>query len=256
MQVTRIAEARAYEAAEHFDMRCLRLQGKEATQTDSVWVGLSHLLPGGHTSMRDAAVEKIYVVIAGELTVCTPDERVTLFVSKVEAAAGTATMLASAADVPGAVADFLRAQNLPMAVRRGGDPRLAAMPWNAQRTLEVSTGASDGHQLAAVSHAFAGVAETGTLVMMSGPDNPTTLNFLPDNHIVVLDARDLVGDMEAALARLRARHGKAAEERLARHQHNAAVLATVEREDLAAATEQHQTATTLLLAREQADEEA
>lgn len=78
MQVTRIAEARAYEAAEHFDMRCLRLQGKEATQTDSVWVGLSHLLPGGHTSMRDAAVEKIYVVIAGEVTVCTPDERVTL----------------------------------------------------------------------------------------------------------------------------------------------------------------------------------
>ena len=60
----------------------------------------------------------------------------------------------------------------------------------------------------------------------------------------------------ALLAPLRARHGKAAEERLARHQHNAAVLATVEREDLAAATEQHQTATTLLLAREQADEEA
>jgi len=78
MQVTRIAEARAYEAAEHFDMRCLRLQGKEATQTDSVWVGLSHLLPGGHTSMRDAAVEKIYVVIAGEVTVRTPDECVRL----------------------------------------------------------------------------------------------------------------------------------------------------------------------------------
>ena len=82
----------------------------------------------------------------------------------------------------------LRRHNLPMQVRRGDDPRLAALPWERERTLEVSTGASDGHQLAAVSHAFAGVAETGTLVMASGPDNPTTLNFLPDTHIVVVDA--------------------------------------------------------------------
>ncbi|MGC2780786.1 MAG: LUD domain-containing protein, partial [Bradyrhizobium sp.] len=36
-----------------------------------------------------------------------------------------------------------------------------------------------------------------------GPDNPTTLNFLPDNHIVVLDAATLAGDYESVLARLR-----------------------------------------------------
>ena len=40
-----------------------------------------------------------------------------------------------------------------------------------------------------LSHALAGVAETGTLVLASGADNPTTLNFLPDTHIVVLDGR-------------------------------------------------------------------
>jgi hypothetical protein len=42
-----------------------------------------------------------------------------------------------------------------MQVRRGDDPRLAALPWDSERTLEVSTGASDGHQLVSVSHAFA-----------------------------------------------------------------------------------------------------
>jgi L-lactate dehydrogenase complex protein LldG len=58
-----------------------------------------------------------------------------------------------------------------------------------------------------VSHAFAGVAETGTLIMASGPDNPTTLNFLPDTHIVVVDAKDIVGDYETVWARLRDKFG-------------------------------------------------
>ena len=78
MQVTRYKQAKPYEAAEHYDMRCLRLQGKEATETDTIWIGVSHLLPGGRTSLRDAAVEKIYVVIAGEVTVETPTGTETL----------------------------------------------------------------------------------------------------------------------------------------------------------------------------------
>ena len=78
MQVTRYREAKPYEAAEHYDMRCLRLQGKEATETDTIWIGLSHLLPGGRTSLKDAAVEKIYIVVAGEVTVETSTGTVTL----------------------------------------------------------------------------------------------------------------------------------------------------------------------------------
>jgi len=58
-----------------------------------------------------------------------------------------------------------------------------------------------------VSHASAAVAETGTLVLTSGPDNPTTLNFLPDVHIVVVDAADIASDFETVMARLRERYG-------------------------------------------------
>ena len=136
-----------------------------------------------------------------------PAERVALFLRMVEAANGTASALPSAADVPAAIAEFLRGQNLPMQIRRGDDPRVAALPWEKAGTLEVSTGASDGHQLASVSHAFGGVAETGTLVLTSGPDNPTTLNFLPDTHIVVIDAKDIAGDYESVWQRLRERFG-------------------------------------------------
>ena len=136
-----------------------------------------------------------------------PAERAKFFAEMVVAAAGSVATLTSAADVPAAISAFLRSQNLPMQIRRGDDSRLAAMPWDAQGTLEVSTGPSDGHQLASVSHAFGGVAETGTLVMLSGPDNPTTLNFLPDTHIVVVDAKDIAGDYETVWQRVREKFG-------------------------------------------------
>ncbi len=134
-------------------------------------------------------------------------ERLDLFRVQVEGALATIAEVGSAADVPGAVAEFLRNHNLPAAIRRGDDPRLAAMPW-ADTALDVSTGVSEGRDLNAVSHAFGAVAETGTLVMVSGPENPSTLNFLPDNHIVVVDARDVQGDYESAFARVRRAHGK------------------------------------------------
>lgn len=136
-----------------------------------------------------------------------PRERLALFRAMVEAAAGTIADIPDPSDVPGAIAAFLRAHNLPMAVRRGADPLLAALPWQRERTLEVTVGPSDGNDLAAVSHAFGAVAESGTLMLLSGADNPTTLNFLPDTHIVVVDAKDVAGDYETLWRRLREKFG-------------------------------------------------
>jgi L-lactate dehydrogenase complex protein LldG len=130
-------------------------------------------------------------------------ERVALFAKMVEAAAGTTERLTDRSDIPAAVAAFLRQYNLAQSVRRGDDRLLAALPWERAGTLEVTTGASDGKQLASISRAFAGVAETGTLILTSGPDNPTTLNFLPDNHIVVVDAKEIAADYETVWQRLR-----------------------------------------------------
>ena len=78
MNVTRLAAAPAYFPANHTDMRCLRLQGHEAGPSEALWVGLSHLLPGGHTSLDASPVEKHYVVLEGSVTVSNGDEEVTL----------------------------------------------------------------------------------------------------------------------------------------------------------------------------------
>lgn len=138
-----------------------------------------------------------------------PDaERTALFSAMAEKLSSTVERVASAGDVPKAVARYLRDRNLPASIRMGADKRLAGMRWDRQRTLQVKAGASDGDDLAGVSHAMAAIAETGTLVMVSGQANPTTINFLPEHHIVVVDAADIVGDLESAFTRVRKNYGR------------------------------------------------
>lgn len=69
MQITRLAEARRYDAPKHFDMRSLRLQGFDASDSKFAWVGLSHFLPQGGALMDISPLEKIYVVLAGSVTI-------------------------------------------------------------------------------------------------------------------------------------------------------------------------------------------
>ena len=128
------------------------------------------------------------------------------FRAEAERAAATISEVSSPAEIPAEIARYLREHNLPATLRVGADPRLAGLPWE-QTPLELAHGPSDGHDLNAASVAFAGIAETGTLALVSGADNPTTLNFLPDNHLVVVFAEDVVGDMEGVFARLRRAYG-------------------------------------------------
>jgi L-lactate dehydrogenase complex protein LldG len=135
-------------------------------------------------------------------------DRVELFCDMAEKLFATVQRIPKYDQVPAAVAEYLRGTNLPASIRMGGDPRLAAMPWRKQRALEVKQGASDGDDAAGVSHAAGGIAETGTLVLLSGAGNPTTINFLPEHHIVVIDAADIDGDLETAIAKVRKTFGK------------------------------------------------
>lgn len=69
MQITRIEDARRYDAPKHFDMRSLRLQGFDASDADFAWAGLSYFLPGGGAEMDESPLGKIYVVLEGKVTI-------------------------------------------------------------------------------------------------------------------------------------------------------------------------------------------
>lgn len=78
MKVMRLNDAKEYEAAKHFKMVAMRLQGREETGVQKFWVGLSHFLPGGGAEFDSSPTEKVYVVLSGQVTVKTEKEEVTL----------------------------------------------------------------------------------------------------------------------------------------------------------------------------------
>ena len=63
MHITRFNEARTYQAPNHDDMTCFRLQGKEASSCHQMWMGMSVFEPGGQTGFDGSNVEKIYFVV-------------------------------------------------------------------------------------------------------------------------------------------------------------------------------------------------
>ena len=141
-------------------------------------------------------------------------ERTALFCSMAEAVTATVERVGASDDVPLAVTRYLRSRNLAPSVRMGEDERLAGMNWASQRSLEVKHGPAGREDEVGVSHAFAGVAETGTIAMLSGKENPTTVNFVPENHIIVVEAADIAGDLETVIARMREKFGKGAMPRI------------------------------------------
>ena len=132
-----------------------------------------------------------------------PAGLVDLFVQMAEEAAATVVRVPSLDAVPAAVASYLSETGLPPTLNVASDPELVALDWSASALSAVSRPATDGDRVG-LALAFAGIAETGTLMLLSGPGGPTALNFLPEVHIVVLSAQQMVGPYEDALDRLRA----------------------------------------------------
>jgi len=126
-----------------------------------------------------------------------------LFIEMVENVAATTVRVSSLDDVPEAVSSYLASHNLPSRVKTDQDPLLSGIDWSSHTTLEVSHGVATDEDQVSVTAAYGGVAETGTAILTSGENNPTTLNFLPENHIIVLPVSRLEGTYEEVWTRLR-----------------------------------------------------
>ena len=115
-----------------------------------------------------------------------------LFLAQVEAASASWEIVADSTRLPARVAAYRTSFDLtgPTAVA----PALSTLEWPP--ALDASFGTTDGNAVLAVSQALLGVAETGSLVMVSGPDTPARLNFLPDHEIVMLGRSRIVGHIE------------------------------------------------------------
>jgi L-lactate dehydrogenase complex protein LldG len=129
---------------------------------------------------------------------------VRLFIANVEKEFGSVARVAEFAAVPAAVAGYLAAQNLPTEFAMAPHSELQQIPWPERPLLHIREGRGEPNDAVSVQHGYAGVAETGTLVLPSSPERPTTLNLLSDTAIVVLRASRVVGAYEDAWDLLRA----------------------------------------------------
>lgn len=124
--------------------------------------------------------------------------QIDLFVANVEKEFGTVTRVPDPASVPAAVADYLAAQNLPTDAVIAPHPELRDIPWNDRPMLRLREGKAQASDLVAIQHGYAAIAETGTLMLPSAAERPTTLNLLADTAVVVLRASRVVGAYEEA----------------------------------------------------------
>jgi L-lactate dehydrogenase complex protein LldG len=129
---------------------------------------------------------------------------VDLFIANATREFATIDHIPDRAALPEAIAAYLRGQNLPMDLAIAPHPSLESVDWSTTPLLTTRFGRAAAQDMVSVQAGFAGIAETGTLMLPSGAGTPTTLNLLPDTEIVVLDKSAIVGPYEDAFDRLRA----------------------------------------------------
>jgi L-lactate dehydrogenase complex protein LldG len=127
------------------------------------------------------------------------------FRARAEAMQSTTEEVAAKAEVPAAVARYLTSGHLPLAGCVW--PQWAELDWQGAG-LALEPREANGSDAVGVTGAFAAIAETGTLVLASGPDTPATVSLLPETHVAVLPARRIVAHMEDAWAFARAEFGQ------------------------------------------------
>lgn len=121
-----------------------------------------------------------------------------LFVREAEKSAASVERLESFNSIPQSIVQLLRQENLGDALRVATDAIVSQINWQDAPNLIVNYGAADNEDKATLTSCLCGIAETGTLVLLSSPTSPTLLNFLPEVHIVLLSTQHIVAAYEDA----------------------------------------------------------
>jgi L-lactate dehydrogenase complex protein LldG len=117
------------------------------------------------------------------------------FVEKSEAQSTTVAIVADWSGVPAAVGRYLMDHGLP--TRVVGWPLVSGHDWAQAGITFEGRGAVDG-DLVGVTGCYCAVAETGTLMLVSGADTPSSVSLLPETHVAVVASSRIVGSMEEA----------------------------------------------------------
>ncbi len=134
------------------------------------------------------------------------DELIERFCDKHVGVHGTFERITSIGAIVGAFERYLRCYSLTSNILVGVGKMLDLVEWPG--SWQVDRRPAVVSDRVTVSEAFAGIAETGTLVFLQSPQAPTSHLFLAEDHLVVLDTTKIVKYQEEVWRRLRSEVSK------------------------------------------------
>jgi L-lactate dehydrogenase complex protein LldG len=141
-----------------------------------------------------------------------PADLVAHFLQRATDMESTVDRVATRSEIPARVAryldDLVLAPELAAQKSTSGVcwPEFGDLDWRGPG-LTIEARPTLGHDRLGITGSFCGIAETGTLVFLSGADTPTATALLTDTHVVVVRADRIVAGMEDAFALIRAERG-------------------------------------------------
>jgi L-lactate dehydrogenase complex protein LldG len=133
-----------------------------------------------------------------------PADLAARFAKRAQDMESTLERIAGRDAIPGAVRRYLDAMHIEGEERNGVCwPELADLDWTGAG-LDIQNRPTLGCDRLGITGVFCAIAETGTLVVLSGADTPTATTLLPDTHVAVVSAARIVSGMEEMFALVRA----------------------------------------------------
>jgi len=160
-----------------------------------------------------AAAEAIIAAHAQGPRPTLAGDRVERFIRRARDMESTVERISDRTAIPAAVARYLDQLQLPPALAAQKShagvcwPEFASLEW-AAAGLKIEARPTKGDDRLGITGVFCAIAETGTMVILTGPDAPTATALLPDTHVAVVPAARVVDGMEEAFALIRRERGQ------------------------------------------------
>jgi len=134
-----------------------------------------------------------------------PEDLAVRFIDEAQKLSTTVESVDALSDVPAAVLRYLTQHGLP----------LQAIAWQTLQDLDWTEAGltiefrkpEDG-DVVGITGCFCATAETGTLVLLSGPETYASAGLLPETHIAIVPASRIVAGHEDAFNLIRAERGE------------------------------------------------
>jgi len=164
--------------------------------------------PGAEPTAADLA--RIRAVIANPVTgpqpaFAHPPDLLVQFLKECDRVGTTHAQVASEVDIPREVARYLAATGLEPRIVSW--PAFAALDW-ASAGVAFETRPAHRDDKTGLTGSTCAIAETGTTLLLSSPDQPKVNALLPETHVCVVRRSRLLGTLEEAFVLVRRELGE------------------------------------------------